>query len=85
MNTFIFIIKKKKAQNKCWKVEIFLFVCFVLFWNMFCSIKENRTKDIHYSEIFFFWQLGQIYWAQNNPNRPDTNPDPILITQCITN
>ena len=43
------------------------FVC--LFWNIFCSVKENRTKDINYSEIFFFFlQLGQIYWAHNNPN-----------------
>ena len=29
------------------------FVC--LFWNIFCSVKENRTKDINYSEIFFFF------------------------------
>lgn len=34
------------------------FVCFfssfVLFWNLFCSVEQNRTKDTHYSEFFFF-------------------------------
>lgn len=53
MNTFIFIIKKKKKSAKQMLEGRDFFVC--LFWNMFCSVKENRTKDIQYSEIFFFF------------------------------